>query len=109
VVEPPLPALLGSAEEPAVGVDEERLSEIAPLEAEVVPAHQRFEEFVLLVDPFLVLVVFLQQVLPLVYEELLRLRGEELGEERPVVAGAVFGLSKEGGTRSWMSIRFSSA
>lgn len=109
VVQPPLPALLRRPEEPPLGLDEERLPEVAPLQPEVVPADQLLEETVLLMDPLLVLVVLLQQVLPLVHEELLGLGGEELGEEGPIILRAIFGLHSKILTKSWISIAFPSA
>jgi hypothetical protein len=93
VVEPPLPTLLGRPEETAIGLNKQGLAQVTPLQPVVVPLDQLLEKLVLLMDPFLILVVLLQEVLPLVYEQLPRLAREDLGEEPPVVGRSLFGLN----------------
>ena len=109
MVEPPLAALLRRPEEPLTGLYEEDLAQVAPLESIVVPFDQLLEQLVLLMDPFLILVVLLQQVLSLVYEQLLQLPWKDLFKQRPIVGRIVLCLNSRKRTRSWMSIWLLSA
>jgi hypothetical protein len=60
MIEPPLTALLRSPKIFPRGLNEQSLSQIAPLEPVTIALDQLLEQLVLLMDPLLVLVVLLQ-------------------------------------------------
>jgi len=60
MIEPPLTALLRSPKIFPRGLNEQSLSQIAPLEPVIIALDQLLEQLVLLMDPLLVLVVLLQ-------------------------------------------------
>lgn len=104
MVQPSFPTLFGRPEVLPVGFNEQVFAQIAPFQSIIIPFDEFFEQLVLLVHPFLILVVFLQQIFGLINEQVLGLIGKKRGEKFPIIIRVIIGLNRTESTNSCISI-----